>query len=65
VIFVAEKRLQQPDIGLLQLFAVVVSVGVTPSVQITRTVTARKPTEYCLSMRFGDPVKIRNNRPLL
>ena len=26
---------------------------------------ARKPTEYCLSMRYGDPVRNRNNRPLL
>ena len=25
----------------------------------------RRPIEYCLSIRPGDPVRIRNNRPLL
>ena len=25
----------------------------------------RSPTEYCLLARQGDPVRIRNNRPLL
>ena len=30
-----------------------------------QTAAVRKPTEYCLSMRPGDPVRNRNNRPLL
>jgi len=39
-------------------------VWIPPSVRIALTVTARKPTEYCLSMRYGNPVRNRNNRPL-
>ena len=36
-----------------------------PPCTIAPAVIARKPTEYCLSIPFGDPVGNRNNRPLL
>ena len=65
VIFVAEKRLQRPNVGLLQFFVVAVCAGLPPDLLIALAVTTRKPTEYCLSMRYGDPVRNRNNRPLL
>ena len=52
-------------VGLLQLFCCGCPCADSPSAQIAWTVTARKPTEYCLSMRYGDPVRNRNNRPLL
>ena len=52
--------------GLLQPFAVTVYAGFIPrDLLIAGTVTAREPIEYCLSVRYGDPVRIRNNRPLL
>ena len=51
--------------GCCSFFAVTVCVWIPPSARIALTVTVRKPTEYCLSMRYGDPVRNRNNRPLL
>ena len=63
--FVAEKRLQRLIGGLLQLFALIVCVRFLQYAQFALAIIARKPTEYCLSMRYGDPVRIRNNRPLL
>lgn len=53
-------------LGCCSFFAVTVCVGLIPlDLLIALAVTARKPTEYCLSMRCGDPVRNRNNRPLL
>ena len=50
--FVAEKRLQRPNVGLLQLFCCDrLSRSFPLGLLIALTVTARKPTEYCLSMR--------------
>ena len=52
--------------GCCSFFAVTVCVGLIPlDLLIALAVTARKLTEYCLSMWYGDPVRNRNNRPLL
>ena len=59
VIFCCGKRGSNPS-GLLFF----VSVGVLPLHDCPGG-HCRKPTEYCLLMPQGDPVRIRNNRPLL
>ena len=61
VIFVAENRLQRPFAGLLQLFA----LSACFPLQDCPESAIRDPTEYCLWIPYGDPVRIRNNRPLL
>ena len=63
--FVAEKRLQRLFLGLLQLFCCGRLCGLPPDPLIALTVTVRNATEYCLSTGTGDPVRNRNNRPLL
>lgn len=48
VIFLLRKNgCSDSLLGLLQFFAVTVCVWIPPSARIARTVTARKPTEYC------------------
>ena len=51
--------------GLLQLFCCDCLRGSPPWSADCSGGHSPQPTEYCLSMRYGDPVKIRNNRPLL
>ena len=65
VIFVAEKRLQRLFAELLQPFCCDRLCASPPGAPIAPAVIARSAIEYCLLMPTGDPVRIRNNRPLL
>jgi len=54
--FVAEKRLQRLFTELLQFFCYGRLCASPPDAPIAPAVIARKPTEYCLLMLYGDPV---------
>ena len=61
--FVAEKRLQR-SFGTAAVFC---CDGCCDASLVTDcpAVTVRTPSEYCVLILQGDPVRVRNNRPLL
>ena len=52
-------------LGVPQLFCRTAGRVIDPPRMDSPGGAARKPTEYCLLVWQGDPVRIRNNRPLL
>ena len=53
--FVAEKRLQRPNVGLLQFFVVAVCAGLPPDLLIALTVTVR--SQLNIAYRCGKVIR--------